>query len=238
MPQIAVARLRNRKVTIGFDFYHIEMKLIKALGVLLAAFAAIPATAQQLASDSVYVNLRAGPGRDYPVVAMLPAGIDISVIGCLSDYRWCDVVAGPDRGWVYAGNIVYPYQAANVPLLSYGPVIGIGIIAFNQDHYWHRHYRARPWYRQRQYWIDRPHPDMRHGGRHVAGQPAPPVGFRVDRPPGPVHWPAPVPPPEQRAPGPMRPPPLLGPGAYAHPAPHPRGNQGHGQPRGFAPPHR
>jgi uncharacterized protein YraI len=274
----AAARLRKRKVRFplifimvyggcrlpffirGRYFLRIEMKLIKALSVLLAALAAIPATtlAQQLASASGYVNLRAGPARDYPIIARLPAGIDISVIGCLSDYRWCDVIAGPDRGWVYAGNIVYPYQDANVPLLSYGPVIGIGIIAFDLDHYWHRHYRARPWYRQRQYWIDRQRPDFHHGG-HRSVQVAPPVGFRTDRHRAQNHWPAPVPPvgqrepprhvpvpalrppPEQRAPPAVRPPPLVGPGAHEHPGQHPHarqhGNHGQGQPRDFAPPH-
>ena len=136
------------------------MKYVIGLGFLTAALTAMPATsyAQQLAYTSKDVNLRAGPSRDYPVVATLPAGVSISVEGCLSDYRWCDVVAGPNRGWVYAGNIVYPYQGSTVPVLTYGAMIGIGIIAFSIGNYWDDHYRASPWYPQRQRWIDRPHP--------------------------------------------------------------------------------
>ena len=67
------------------------------------------------------------------MVAILPAGMQILVEGCLSDYRWCDVVAGPNRGWVYAGNIVYPYEGADVPVLTYGAVIGLGIITFSVE---------------------------------------------------------------------------------------------------------
>ena len=80
--------------------------------------------------------------------------------------RWCDVVAGPNRGWVYAGNINYYYQNSYVPLLNYGTVIGIGVLAFIIDDYWGRHYRDRPWYPERHRWAD----------------PAPPLG-RPRRPP-------------------------------------------------------
>ena len=132
---------------------------------LATAFAAATLTvlaahvqAQQLAYVSKEVNLRAGPSADYPVVAILGAGVNITVEGCMSDYRWCDVSVGPNRGWLYAGNIVYPYQGAHVPLLTYGSAIGIGVIGFSVGSYWDDYYRYRPWYPQRQRWIDRSYP--------------------------------------------------------------------------------
>lgn len=174
------------------------MKNVRAPGFLAVALAAMLATshAHQLAYTSKDVNLRAGPSRDYPVVAILPAGISISVEGCLSDYRWCDVVAGPDRGWLYAMNIVYPYQGANVPVLTYGALLGISIIVFSIGPYWDDHYRARPWYPQRQLWIDRPRPML------------PPVRPRP-LPPGPGIGSG----------GGHRPPPMLGPGGGERPPP-------------------
>src|SRR5665647_2563998 len=148
------------------------MKYVIGLGFLTAALTAMPATsyAQQLAYTSKDVNLRAGPSMDYPVAATLPAGVSISVEGCLSDYRWCDVVAGPNRGWVYAGNIVYPYQGSTVPVLTYGAMIGIGIIAFSIGNYWDDHYRARPWYPQRHLWINRPQPAFGPGAHRLPPQ--------------------------------------------------------------------
>lgn len=168
------------------------MNYLAVLGFLTAALAALPATshAQQLAYTAKEVNLRAGPSRDYPIVAMLPAGVAISVEGCLSDYRWCDVVAGPNRGWVYAGNILYPYQGSTVPVLTYGAIIGIGIIAFSVGDYWDHHYRASPWYPQRQRWIDRPHPAFGPSGHRLpprrpgfgpGGGHRPPQGQRLGR---------------------------------------------------------
>jgi uncharacterized protein YraI len=160
------------------------MKSVTPLLSLVMALAAMPATsyAQQWAYTSQQVNLRAGPSIDYPVVAILPAGASILVEGCLSDYRWCDVVAGPNRGWLYAGNIVYAYQGMNVPVLTYGALIGIGIVGFNLGNYWDKHYRNRPWYPQRQHWIDRPRHASGRGGHYL---PPPSPGFR----PGPGQHP-------------------------------------------------
>ena len=106
-----------------------------ALCILTAALAAGPmvVSAQQLAYTSKEVSLRAGPSRDYPVVAHLGAGTTMTIYGCLQDYKWCDVVVGGSRGWVYSGNIVYPYLGRNVPVLSYGPTIGLGIVTFSNS---------------------------------------------------------------------------------------------------------
>ena len=118
----------------------------------------------QWAFASKDVNLRAGPSTDYPIIATLLAGASIAVQGCLEDYSWCDVVAEPYRGWVYAGNIAYSYQGSDVPVISYGAAIGIGILAFSIGSYWDHYYRAAPWYSQRDYWINRPPPPRGPGG--------------------------------------------------------------------------
>jgi uncharacterized protein YraI len=179
------------------------MKHLKVLGLLVAALAALPASSQaDMAYAAKQVHLRAGPDTDYPVVVTLPAGVALDVQACLSDYRWCDVIAGPDRGWVYAGNIAYPYQGSNVSVLSYGTAIGIGIVAFSLGSYWDNHYMGRPWYPQRPMWIRRPPPPPRFmpDGR----RPPPPPGYR---PPGGQHSiPPGVRPPGARPPGEAHPP--------------------------------
>ena len=171
------------------------MKYLKLVAGLAVALAALPGVSQaQLAYAAKQVNLRAGPGMEYPVIAILLAGVPVTVQGCVADYRWCDVEAGPSRGWVYGANIVYPYQGSNVPVISYGAMIGIGILAYSVASYWDQHYVGRPWYPQRQRWINRP--------------PPPPHAPPVQRPMqpehrGPVGHP-PVPP-EHRAPPGQRP---------------------------------
>ncbi|MGE4377808.1 MAG: SH3 domain-containing protein [Burkholderiaceae bacterium] len=163
------------------------MKKLTA-GVVLAAAMAVPAWAQaQAAYLTATVNLRAGPGQVYPVVVVLGRGLAIDVQGCLSDYSWCDVIAGPYRGWVYAGYINYPYQGAYVPVPDYGPVIGIGIgiISFSLGVYWHDHYRDRPWYHERDRWEHRSFDD--HSGYYRR----PPGDYRTDHSVPPGYRPAP-----------------------------------------------
>jgi uncharacterized protein YraI len=148
------------------------MKYVKTLSFLTAAWIVMsvtsPSYAQQLAYTSKDVELRAGPAWEYPVVAILLRGVPVSVQGCLSDYQWCDVVAGTYRGWTYAQDIAYPYQGTYYPMLNYGAVIGVGVIAFSLGHYWDQHYRAAYWYPQRQSWIDRPRPVYRPTFPHQA----------------------------------------------------------------------
>ena len=153
-----------------------------ALGFLAIALSALSGAVQaQVAYTAKTVHLRAGPGREYPVVVTLPAGWQVAVQGCLTDYTWCDVVAGPNRGWVYAGNINYNYQNQYVPLLNYGTVIGIGVLPFIIDDYWGRHYYNRPWYPERHRWADSERHRWGDRGRppptRIHPQPPPPRSY-------------------------------------------------------------
>jgi len=163
---------------------------LKALVLVVAALALPIAANAQVAYTAKTVHLRAGPARDYPVVAILESGVAVTVQGCMQDYSWCDVIAGLDRGWVYAGNIVYAYQGANVPVISYGAVIGIGVITFVIGSYWQDHYVGRPWYRHMPHWSHRPpraaiHPGPPHAPAHPGGARHPVPAYRTPpSPPG------------------------------------------------------
>ncbi len=124
-------------------------------GVLASVLAALAAPAfAEPAYTAKTAHLRAGPGRSYPVVAILPPDLLLEVQGCLAGYTWCDVIAGRQRGWVYARNLWHRYGNADVPLLDHGAQIGIAIIGFGLLDYWHDHYRYRPWYGDRNRWAD------------------------------------------------------------------------------------
>jgi uncharacterized protein YraI len=138
---------------------------------LLAFFAALLAAAPFAASAQgrAYVlngtAVFAGPGADYPVVAQLGPGVGLGINGCLNDYSWCDVTFGANRGWVYAGELGYPYQSRRVPVLEYGPRLALPVITFSLGSYWDRYYRGRPWYGQRSDWARR-YPSGYHGQYH------------------------------------------------------------------------
>ena len=133
-------------------------RLLFACSILFGTLVGGTAVAQQEAVTSKNVNLRAGPSRDYPLVAQIPEGSSVQVVGCQENYAWCDVVTGPDRGWVYSGNLEYPYEGQAVPILQEGPVIGFPIVSFSVGPYWDNYYRGRPWYARRSYFAARPLP--------------------------------------------------------------------------------
>lgn len=138
---------------------------------LIAASVAAALSALPLAAAAApgYVmsgtEIFAGPGDDYPVVAQLGPGVRVNVTGCISDYSWCDVTFGGNRGWVYAGDIGYTYRNRRVPILDYGPTLALPIISFSLGNYWDRYYRGRPWYGERHDWERRWHDRGDYGVR-------------------------------------------------------------------------
>jgi hypothetical protein len=64
------------------------------LGLSTIAAVAAPAIA------TTNVNLRQGPGTTYPIVARIPGGAPIDVVGC--NGQWCQAAFGGKTGYVIA----------------------------------------------------------------------------------------------------------------------------------------
>jgi uncharacterized protein YraI len=128
-----------------------------SLRSLLVAAALVPVAASaELAVTTQGVNMRAGPDVSYPQVAFLGRGVQVDVVGCAEGWQWCDVLAGPNRGWVSAGFLSYSYY--NQPtVISYGgPMLGIPLVSFSIGNYWDNYYRGRPFWNNRSYWYKPP----------------------------------------------------------------------------------
>ena|SRR6185312_12542722 len=158
--------------------------LTAAVLVLAAPTSALAARGYATAS----VNMRAGPGTDYPVVTTIPDNARLNIHGCLSDHDWCDVTWRDNRGWVSANYLDYFYGGRYVHLPSYVEQIDVPVVTFALAPYWNSYYKGRPWYGRLGHWqnVWRTHGrygHLRHEGGHrhagVPGRPHGPVGSVV-----------------------------------------------------------
>lgn len=196
-----------------------QMRLARSIAVMLTTTVLAASAAAQHAYTTRQVNLRAGPDRGYPQVAYVGAGQSVYVNGCINDYRWCDITAGPNRGWAYAKFIEYPYQNRRVVISDNGATLALPIVSFILGSYWNDNYRNRPWYGQQNNWNNwrpgnRPPPAYGNGygnGNRFRPQPQPTRPPVVERPnPGrpQTQPPRSQPPqsfPQKQGPGPSRP---------------------------------
>jgi uncharacterized protein YraI len=129
------------------------LRSLVASAAVVSAFVATSASADP-AITTQGVNVRAGPDVSYPQVGYLGPGMNVNVVGCVEGWQWCDVVAGPNRGWVYAGYLSYAYYDRPTIISYGGPSLGIPLISFSIGNYWDNYYRGRPFWNNRAYWYN------------------------------------------------------------------------------------
>ena len=98
------------------------------------------------------LELRTGPGSDYPAVKRLAKGLKIDVHGCLKSWDWCDVEWRGARGWVRSGTVEFQREDLRLPISKYGPTLGVPEVTFSLGKYWDAYYNQAPWYADRAMW--------------------------------------------------------------------------------------
>ncbi|MGN6462000.1 MAG: SH3 domain-containing protein [Pseudolabrys sp.] len=126
--------------------------------LLLAGASVIGANAADAATVRAELNLRAGPGTGYGVVAVMPAGAEVDVRGCSG--AWCRVAWGSAEGYANADYLVDELDEADAPPpAESGSLFNFGVSTWSfgssGDHGWSNH---RGWdtdggaYRQDRRW--------------------------------------------------------------------------------------
>jgi uncharacterized protein YraI len=172
-PACVICKGRTIRFASSIDVEPIPLKetLFMKLKSILAGtafLAVLTAATGAFAAPGVTIgpaHMRAGPSRDYPLVASLPPNVPLNVGGCVNGWSWCDVSWQGVHGWV-AGSRLGVYRHRHpVAIVSAGPVVGVPFVVFNQEDYWGHYYHNRPWYGN--------HPDWHHD----APPPGPGPGF-------------------------------------------------------------
>lgn len=129
-------------------------QLLAAASLLGAMLLPGVASAQSVAYAVGGMNMRAGPGVEYPVVAIVSPGSAVNVYGCISGARWCDSSVQGVRGWLGGERLEFVYSGRRVLVPSYYTYFRAPVIGFDFG-YWDRYYTGRTFYRDRVRYGDR-----------------------------------------------------------------------------------
>lgn len=94
------------------------MKKLLAMSAL-AALAAVGTAAPSLAAGSsatatTDLNIRSGPGPQYPPTGVIANGSTVDVEGCIQGSQWCQVDYDGKTGWSYGQYLTMNYQGRTV----------------------------------------------------------------------------------------------------------------------------
>lgn len=94
-----------------------------SLGLSGAAFA--QSTSAKASTD---LNVRSGPGIQYPIVGVLGRGADVSVLGCIDGLNWCEVATPNGSGWSYSDYLMVGLGDQVVPLYPNMAQVGVTVV--------------------------------------------------------------------------------------------------------------
>ncbi len=109
------------------------MQLISRSSVLAAAalgglVLASPAFAVS-GYSTAHLNLRSGPGTQYPVIGMMEYNVRSDITGCLADYSWCSISVAGLSGWADAQYLVVDKAGSIMQVNEQAAATGIPVVA-------------------------------------------------------------------------------------------------------------
>jgi uncharacterized protein YraI len=72
------------------------------LAAVATAALSLPASAATVASATMALNIRTGPGPQYSVIGAVPARGQVTITGCIQGSMWCRVAYNGKQGWAYS----------------------------------------------------------------------------------------------------------------------------------------
>jgi len=88
------------------------------------------AQAEMIATAINDLNVRAGPGPQYPAVGVAPRGSQAMLDGCIQGSRWCRVDVGGVRGWVYAQYLQVEQAGSTVVVEQHQSELGVPVVTY------------------------------------------------------------------------------------------------------------
>ena len=106
--------------------------MISAAAAALLSFP-VSALAQSSVAATTDLNVRGGPGPQYPIVGMIGAGEATTLNGCLENSKWCAVATTGGEGWVYSDYLTGDFGGTQTVLTQRPQNSGVKLVAAPAD---------------------------------------------------------------------------------------------------------
>ncbi|WP_309082742.1 DUF1236 domain-containing protein [Chelativorans sp.] len=88
------------------------------------------AAAQTPATATTELNVRAGPGPQYPVVGVIGASQQTTVTGCMEGSKWCQVSHNGVQGWAYSDYLTASLSGGQTIVLTERPAEAVPTVTY------------------------------------------------------------------------------------------------------------
>lgn len=88
------------------------------------------ASAQTAATATNDLNMRSGPGPQFPVIGVIKATSQVNVTGCIQGSKWCTVTVAGAQGWAYSDYLTAPLSGAPVVMTQRYADVGVPTVTY------------------------------------------------------------------------------------------------------------
>ena len=86
-----------------------------------------------MATATADLNVRSGPGPQYPAVGFIAVGDAATVDGCLDASKWCRVSYGDVSGWAYSDYLIADLSGEPLVLTDRYSEVGLTTVTYEDD---------------------------------------------------------------------------------------------------------
>lgn len=101
------------------------------LGASALSVIAAPALAATMATATTDLNVRAGPGPDFPVQTVIAEDGQATVNGCIENSKWCQVSVNGTTGWAYSEYLVASVDGTQTVIVERPQAVGVDRITYD-----------------------------------------------------------------------------------------------------------
>lgn len=91
------------------------------------------AMAQSMVTAVTDLNIRSGPGPEYPVVGAIGADSSAQLDGCLDASKWCQVSYNGVQGWAYSDYLVGDNAGVEVVVTDRPAEMSVPVVTYERD---------------------------------------------------------------------------------------------------------